>query len=69
MAALGVAFGVVGSLLLNRLIASLLFDLEASDPITFITVALSLSAVALLALVVPAHRATSVDPMVALRYE
>lgn len=69
LAGFGVVFGVVGSLMLNRLIASLLFGVKAGDLSTFITVAVSLAGVALLASFIPARRATSVDPIVALRYE
>jgi predicted permease len=69
MAGVGVALGLVGSLALTRFISSLLFNVKPSDPVTFVTIAVMLAAVALAASLVPAHRATSVDPMVALRYE
>jgi putative ABC transport system permease protein len=69
LAGVGVAVGLVGSLALTRFIASLLFNVRANDPMTFLTVALSLAAVALLASFIPARRATKVDPMVSLRYE
>jgi putative ABC transport system permease protein len=65
----GVALGLIGALGLARLLQSLLYDVSASDPLTFGVVALSLIVVAMLACLIPARRATKVDPMIALRYE
>jgi putative ABC transport system permease protein len=69
LALMGVAIGVVASLAVARLMSSLLFDIQATDPLTFVAVAALLSLVALFASYVPARRAMKVDPMVALRYE
>ncbi|MEK6301915.1 MAG: ABC transporter permease [Acidobacteriota bacterium] len=65
----GIGLGVAASIALTRLIASLLFDVSATDPVTFSVVAALLIAVALLAGCIPARRALKVDPMVALRHE
>src|SRR6185437_6437041 len=65
----GVAIGIVGALAASRLLTSYLFEVKPSDPVTFLAVALVLAAVALLASMAPALRATKVDPMIALRNE
>ena len=69
MAAFGLLIGIAASLVITRLMSSLLFGISATDPLTFIAVAALLAAVALLASYIPARRAMRVDPMVALRYE
>lgn len=65
----GMVTGLMGALAFGRLMRSLLFNVSPTDPATFVTIAILLCAVALLACWLPARRATRTNPMEALRYE
>jgi len=69
LAAIGIAIGLAGALLLTRLMQGVLYGVTATDPVTFGGVAVMLLGVATLASWLPARRATRVDPLVALRAE
>ena len=69
LAGIGLAIGTVGALAMTRLLGTLLFRVRAYDPFTFCAVALLLATVAAAAGLIPARRATRIDPMVALRHE
>jgi putative ABC transport system permease protein len=69
LAGIGVAVGILVSLVLARVITSLLYNVRATDPLTYFLVALLMLSTALLAAALPALRATRVDPMIALRSE
>jgi len=65
----GVAVGVIGALVLARVTQSLLFGVSPTDPATYLAVGAVIVGVALLACLIPARRATRVDPLVAIRDE
>jgi putative ABC transport system permease protein len=69
MLAIALVLGAIASLLLTRFLTTILFEIDAADPLTYALVAFLLTAVALLAAYLPARRATRVDPAVALRVE
>ncbi|MCI0390041.1 MAG: FtsX-like permease family protein [Acidobacteria bacterium] len=69
MALIGVAIGLIGAFALTRLMKELLYDVSATDPMTFVVIAMLLTLVSLLACWIPARRSVKVDPMIALRCE
>lgn len=69
MTLVGVAIGLAGAVILSQLMTKVLFGIRPVDPVTFAGIALLLAAIALFASYVPARRAISVDPIVALRHE
>jgi len=66
---IGVGVGLIAALAATRLLRSMLFNVSSTDPVTFIVIALVLLGVSLLAIWIPARRATKVDPIIALRAE
>ena len=66
---IGMVAGLLGAFALTRLMATMLFSVRATDPITFSAVAVLLLLIALIACYIPGRRATKVDPVNSLRYE
>jgi putative ABC transport system permease protein len=69
LTAIGIGLGVAGAAVVTRSLKGLLFGLTPLDPVTFVAVSLFFAAIAAIASFVPAHRATTVNPLVALRAE
>ncbi|MCI0612872.1 ABC transporter permease [bacterium] len=69
LTAIGVAIGLMGAFALTRLMSKLLFGVSATDPMTFVAISGLLILIALVASYIPAHRASKIDPVIALRYE
>jgi len=69
LASLGIAIGLLASWMVTRTMESFLYQVRATDPLTFAAVSIALMCVALAACYIPARRAMSVDPNIALRYE
>jgi putative ABC transport system permease protein len=69
LAFIGIVIGLLGSIALTRFIETLLFEVRASDPLTYALIASLIVVVSALACYLPARRASKVDPLVALKYE
>ncbi len=69
LALIGIGLGLAGALSLTRVIGGMVYGVPTTDPLTLATVSVVLIIVALVACVVPARRAATVDPLAALRYE
>src|SRR6185295_6273956 len=69
LAIIGVILGLIGAFGLTRLMATMLFGVEPTDPATFMAISVLLTVVALVACYIPGRRATRVDPVESLRYE
>ncbi len=69
LAMIGIAAGLIGAAAVTRVLQNLLYGVRPNDPLTFMVVAVLLTAIAIAASFIPARRATKVDPVVALRYE
>ncbi|HEX5882974.1 MAG TPA: FtsX-like permease family protein, partial [Pyrinomonadaceae bacterium] len=65
----GIAIGIAGALALTRFLTTLLFGVTATDSVTFVVVSVVFFVIAMIAALIPAIRATRVDPLIALRYE
>ena len=66
---IGVAVGIAGALLLTRFLSSLLYGIEATDPLTFVAIGLLMMVVAIISSYIPARRAARIDPVISLRSE
>jgi ABC-type antimicrobial peptide transport system permease subunit len=69
LAVLGIGLGLTAAIALAGVVDSLLFQVGARDPATFVTIAAGLLLVALVATLIPAHRASRIDPLISLRHE